>query len=270
MRHGVTDIGTEAGGSLLATVGRTLDMLVLVAERGPLGVTELADALGHPKAMAHRMASTLVSKGFLVQDPDSKKYAIGSQAFKVGLAFSVADFAQRVTHDALRSLASRYGYSSYVAILDNDRVLILKSHTGTSPIRIDSARSGDYRHIHATALGKALVAALPTRSAERLIQDIGFERLAPKTITDADEFRKDLELVREHGYAISNEESLAGVLSVGAALGLRDASVPIAISVSIPSFTATPDKMEELSTLVLSTVQQIRESVGHYETAGRK
>jgi DNA-binding IclR family transcriptional regulator/AraC-like DNA-binding protein len=64
--------------------------------------------------------------------------------------------------------------------------------------------------LHTSAPGKALVAFAAERERERIIGSLGYERLTPRTIRNADEYRRCLKEVSRRGYAVDMEEELAG------------------------------------------------------------
>ena len=113
-------------------------------------------------------------------------------------------------------------------------IRFVECYEGLSTVRIGS-RAGVVRHAHASAVGKAILAALPDGELERRYPGDELPAPMPASITSRRELKRELGQVRRQGYALNWEESSDGVAAV--AVAVRDLSgMPLAsISVSVPS-----------------------------------
>ena len=197
----------------IQSVERAAALLQLVAEHpGRLGLSELADALGLAKGTTHGLLRTLREVGFLCQEPDSGRYALGPDL--TDLAGSVLDPHDLRSH-ALNwadSLASRSGEAVRLAVLDGGDALVIH-HV----FRPDDSRqvleTGRRLPVHASALGKVLLAwglGIAARPAGDL------ERFTHHTTTSPKELARALVDVRRHGWAAEVEEHELGRASVAA------------------------------------------------------
>jgi DNA-binding IclR family transcriptional regulator len=220
----------SAGGDRLTSVDNALWLLQLVAERQALRVSEAADLLGVARSTAHRLLSALRRRDFLMQDRPNGVYRPGPALHAIGMvAISRLDI-RRIAQPVLEQLRDKTKETASLAVLEGTMIRFVECYEGLSTVRIGS-RAGVVRHAHASAVGKAVLAALPDGEIERRYpgEDL------PAPMTSRRELMRELTQVRRQGYAFNWEESSEGVAAV--AVALRDASgMPLAsISVAVPS-----------------------------------
>ncbi|MFA1550281.1 IclR family transcriptional regulator [Actinomadura chokoriensis] len=204
-------------GQSASTVERAADVLVLFAEAGrrTLGVTEIADALGLSKPAVHRILTSLRSRRLVQIDPETRRYALGLTAMRLGLAYldhidvrrlAAADLAElsRSTRETA-TLSSRVGTQRvYVDQVTPDREVIMSVSLGV-PFPL-----------HAGASSKAFLAFLPEAEIEDYLSVDHLSRLTDRTVVDPDALRLELSAIRRRGYARSFAERQSGAASVAA------------------------------------------------------
>jgi IclR family acetate operon transcriptional repressor len=217
-----------AGGDRLTSVDNALWLLQLVAERQALRVSEAADLLGVARSTAHRLLSALRRRDFLMQDRPNGVYRPGPALHAIGMvAISRLDI-RRIAQPVLEQLRDKTKETASLAVLEGTMIRFVECYEGLSTVRIG-------RHAHASAVGKAVLAALPDGELERRYPGEDLPAPMPASITSRRELMRELTQVRRQGYALNWEESSEGVAAV--AVALRDsAGTPLAsISVSVPS-----------------------------------
>lgn len=223
-----------------------------------LGVNEVARFLSLSPSVVHRLMITLREHDFLEQDDRSRKFRIGPKALEVGLRFhkrnSFASLALQAMQQALPE------YTCFVGVLVEDEVLMLAAAEGTGPIKI-GVRAGERRHAHCTAVGKALLALRPDDEVLRILSRSGMPRITPASITEPSRLLEDLKAIRERGYAVNDEESLPGVVSIGVAVDDTFGRPVGAISVSAPKFMVTPDRIHEVGSTLMGIASALRGQV---------
>jgi len=97
--------------------------------------------------------------------------------------------------------------------------------------------------LHSTSVGKCLLAWLPKQEIEAIAKQQGLKKRTPKTITSVGKLLADLEQVREHGYAVDDEENSLGARCLGAPI--YDAMGGVAASLGA---SGTLTQMDEANT----------------------
>lgn len=201
------------------TLGRRLEMAVCALDheartgRG-LGVVAVSERIGREKTQVSRGLAILSEVGLVERLPDSAGFATG--AGLLALAAGAGD--ARLVASAwprLEALTIRFGERAELAVLDAGEVLTIESTASASTIQI-AGWPGRRLPVHCTAAGQALLADAPAAEVARVL---GTGRLppggpaAPRTAAEA---RRRLAAARRAGYAISDEELDAEVVSVAA------------------------------------------------------
>lgn len=199
------------------------------AETG-LTRAQLARRTGLPMTTVHRLARELRQHGAL-EMTDGGTYRIGPWLWELGTL--------TVRRAALRELAIPFMEDLYetthgniqLAVLEGYDALYVEKIRGPQSVPIVS-RVGGRLPLHATGVGKALLAFAPPEFIEEVIAR-GLQRLTSFTITDPDELRRNLDEVRRLGYAVTREEMTVQTVSVGAPIRGPDDEVVGAISVVV-------------------------------------
>ncbi len=233
----------------VGTLARGLDILELFAGDSPeLTQTEISERLGLPVPTVHRLVKLLMERGWLVRDRASRRLRLGLGAARLLPAVRLPDIAR----DPLRAMAERSGETVNLATLDTrsgtggSEVLYLVSETGSNLLTLRS-HVGLRLPVHATALGKCLLAQLDDQDARRVAGSEPYPALTPRTITSWDKLRAQLERVRRDGVAYSREEYEVGLHSIAVPLAWVDGDGPVAVNVSLPSSRAGRDATAELT-----------------------
>jgi IclR family transcriptional regulator, acetate operon repressor len=219
----------SAASDRLTSVDNALWLLQLVAERQALRVSEAADLLGVARSTAHRLLSALRRRDFLMQDKPNGAYHPGPALHAIGMAAISRLDVRRIAQPVLETKET-----ASIAVLEGTMIRFVECYEGLSTVRVGS-RAGVVRHAHASAVGKAILAALPDSELGRRYPGEELPAPTPASITSRHELMRELSQIRRQGYALNWEESSDGVAAV--AVALRDASgIPLAsISVAVPS-----------------------------------
>jgi IclR family transcriptional regulator, acetate operon repressor len=193
------------------SVARTLDLLEALADPpGSRGVSELAVRTGLPQATIHRLLATLVDRGYVRQDPETRRYGLGGRVLR--LAAGAEELLGATLRPYLAELVAVSGETANLAALEQGSVVYVAQAPSPHRMRMFT-EVGNRVPAHSTAVGKVLLAHRPRTVVEQLL-DHGLEARTPHTITDPDRFLDELDAVRADGYAVDDEEEELGVRCV--------------------------------------------------------
>jgi DNA-binding IclR family transcriptional regulator len=233
-----------------SNLARAVDVVELLAEF-PDGerLTAIAGRLGLPKSAVHRLLAPLCERGWAEQDRASGRYRLGMRLALLGhRAFQASGFAD-ACQPVLARLASETRELVRVTLARGEGLEWAGSAQGAPPgLRYEPEMAGPVR-LHATANGKAWLAALPEARARAVLRTISFERLTPRTITDRVALARDLATARARGWAVADEEAETGVVAVAVAIPAPspDAGVPGTLSVAGPTARIAPARHRALA-----------------------
>jgi len=261
----VTTRAQAAGGrepaALVQSVDRALTVLEILAKRGVAGVTEIAGELGVHKSTASRLVAVLESRGFVEQLADRGKYRLGFGIVRLAGALTVQRDLAHESRKACEGLAADVGETVNVAILDGDRVINVSEVRGRAAVAVHNW-VGQSTPPHATSSGKVLLANTPGLDLRALLGD-DLQRYTENTLPDVDALARDLELVREQGWASTVEEYELGLNALAAPVRDHDGALVAAVSVSGPSYRMTPQDFPRVSARLLEAAADFSRRLGH-------
>ncbi len=243
------------------SVARALGVLDLLSSaQGPLGVREIARQLGVAPSIAQRLVRTLCNAGYLEQTGETSRYAIGYRAFQVGNSFVAQNSLHSAVMPELYALADQH-INGFLGVLRDHAVVYLATVQSNGPIAL-THRPGVQTYLHSTALGKAILAAMPDSQVIRLLEEATLPKLTEQTKVSIPQLLSELKDVRKLGYATNDEENRHGVYSAGAIV--RDAeNRPIgALSGGVPSLGLTRKERNRVIALVVEAARNASRRMG--------
>jgi DNA-binding IclR family transcriptional regulator len=196
-----------------------------------VGVTEIAKTLGISKGAAHNLARTLEQEGFITQDPETKKYRLGVKSLELGaIASGTLEINQKAAGVA-NHLAERTQLLCRCGIWEKGNAVVTLSAAPYSWVPF-AQRFGPRIPTYCTAIGKALLAFLPTEELDAHLASVQLVPYTPWTITDMESLKRDLEESASRGYSVSRQEIIAGRAGIGAPIFTKDRKLAGAIAIS--------------------------------------
>ncbi|ODU38168.1 MAG: hypothetical protein ABT03_09820 [Comamonas sp. SCN 67-35] len=209
---------------------------VLEAVAGAPGAQTLSDlmaATGLAKPTAHRIAHLLEDAGLLVREPDGKRYAPGPRLSAMALQVLAGSHWNAPRHAILQSLVQRLGETCNLTMLDGAQVVYLDRVETQWPLRL-SFQPGSRVPAHASASGKLLLALLPARERQRILERLPLQRFTAATITQAQALHEELVRIRKSRVGRDSEEYLDGTVCVAVPVEDGALRVPAALAVHAP------------------------------------
>lgn len=242
---------------VVKSADRTLAIMELVAARGSVRFNELVAAMGLPRSSMHGLLHTLVSRGWLDLDGDSRRYAVGLRAWQVGQRYAGHGALTNVAAPVMDRLSRELGETVQLARLDGIENVYIAMSEAPQPMRLVTT-VGMRLHAHATGIGKALLAQLPAADAAQRLRAVTLPAFTEHTIVDPDRLDEVLEQVRRDGFARDDEEVIIGCRCVAVPLWDDRKGLVTALSVTAPNFRCGPDWPAEPLAALRSAAQEIR------------
>ena len=213
-------------------VERALAMLESVAhEPEGLSNAEISRKLHIPKSSASYILRTLETQGYLNRDSGSGKYRVGLKILSLSRGALSGLDVREVALPIMRHLVEKTGLTCHLAILDGAEAVYIEKVEAPGFIRMDTW-VGRRMRVHATSVGKALVAHVPLEQLEKIVARSAMEKRTAKTITTLPRLVKELEKVRGQGYAVDDEENNLGARCVGAPVFNQQGSIEASVGLS--------------------------------------
>lgn len=201
----------------------------VATSRGGLSLTEIMRSTGLSSGTTHRLLNTLLDVGYITDDEGRKSYRIGprlTRLFQLARSPTTEALLVRAT---LQGLVSRFGETAFLAKLRGDQVESVASAVPEN-YHQSHVRPGRIMPINAAASAKAIFAYQPEPVLTKALAG-PMQRFTGRTIIDPAALRRELEKVREQGYAVCADELDFGVLSYACPIHLVDAGVLYSVGI---------------------------------------
>lgn len=255
----------NANPQILHSVQNALRLLKLFTVTTPeKRLTELANELGLGKSTTSRLLSTLLSEGFVYQDPISHKYRLGQRIVSlynviVSSYVDLADAAKPLT----TRLARETSEAILVAVLEEDEIAYIFKEEGSTKEDL-AASVGARNPVHCTSSGKLLLAYQDPVTLSRILeQPLG--RYTSNTITDPSELKEQLLQIRNQDYCVSIGEYVENIVSISAPLRDSAGLVISAITLMGPTQRLNEERITSCTQKIVKTAKEISRQFGYLQ-----
>lgn len=178
-----------------------------------LGVSDISRRLNMPKSTVYGITQALLDLGVLRQGPESKKFRLGPTLVRLGNQALAGINLRSLVHPFMEELCDKYKETIFLGTFDQYGITIIEKVESPSDLKI-SAPVGTRIPMFAGASAKVFLAWYKESEIRKIIKERALPRFTKNSITDVEEYLKELEKVRQQGYATDFEEYIRGVNAI--------------------------------------------------------
>jgi IclR family transcriptional regulator, acetate operon repressor len=249
----------EAGS--VQAIDRGLVVLTVIAAADGMTLSDLAQRVGLAPSTAHRILASLSAHRFVQHDEERGLWLIGVGAFEVGTAFLRNRRLAGIGRVVMHTLMERSGETVNLGIEDSGEVVFISQVESHRALRA-FFRAGSRAAIHASGVGKALLAHLPEAHVRDILHKRGLKKFTEHTLVVPADLFGALKEVRARGWAVDDEERTPGMRCVAAPIFNEYGEAIAGVSVSGPTVRITPERIGEFGPLVKRAAAEITTSIG--------
>jgi IclR family transcriptional regulator, acetate operon repressor len=241
----------------VASVSRTMRVLQAFAEHSQgVSVTRLSAQLGYGKASLSKILGTLEREGFVRQDARTGLFQLSWRLLALAFGHAHRVGISAICMPILQGLADETDELVQLALIEGGRLLFVAKAEGQGQHFRMLPLVGLAAPIHATAGGKVWLSSLPRAEAAAQLARLGLPRYGPRTITSRARLLAQLPEVRRRGYALVDEELVAGGRAVAAPMVDRSRVIGV-VTVSGPTFRLSIARLHRLAPRVKRAAAQL-------------
>jgi IclR family acetate operon transcriptional repressor len=233
-----------------------------IVDRNGAGVSELADAIDRPKSTIYDHIVTLHELMYLVRI--DHEYHLSSDFLRLGDINRQQKEIYQAATDELNRLANETGEYASLAVEEHGKVILTATEEGDEAIPVH-IYNGIVMHMHTAAPGKAILPYLSDDRVSDIIERHGLVERTQNTITDREELEEELEWIREHNYALDDEERLTGMRSVAAPVIDRNDRVRGSLTIYGPTNRIDDDRFYDEYPELLMRSANVVEVLTNYD-----
>lgn len=245
----------------IKSLDRAIEVLEFLSQSQGKSLTMISSEMGQSPATVYRVLVTLEGRGLVEFDPVEQIWHVGAQAFVIGARFLRRTSLVERARPVLRKLMEQTGETANIGVAKEASVLFLSQVETHATIRAFFP-PGTLSPMHASGIGKALLAQMDDARLARTLSGQALEVFTQHTITDLAALRSDLASVRERGYAIDGEEKNLGMRCIAAPVFDVNAEAVAGISVSGPISRVGEHDVERLGAFVCAAARELSLAIG--------
>ena len=260
--------GLDQPAAPVQALDRALVLLRELARTDSANLTELSQRTNVAPSTTHRLLTTMQAHGVAEFDETSQNWMIGVEAFRIGSSFVRRTRIVEAGRAIMRTLMETSGETANMAIVDGGDVVFISQVETHQPIRA-FFRPGERGPIHASGIGKALLAEYSDEAVERIADGNGLPAFTDKTLSGLEDLIRDLEEIRQRGWSLDDEERNLGMRCIAAAIYNEHGEAVAGVSVSGPTVRIPDERIGELGPQVKQAAAEITRSIGGVPPTGR-
>lgn len=257
------DIGEEKEEvSMVPALVRGMNILEMLAERtGGYTFGELLANSGIPKPSLFRILQELQKRGYVRQDPDTKKYFLGFKILNLGSTILRELDLRTQARSFLQQLAKETAETTELVIFTDGDILHIDKIENPQSIQILAQIGSRYSTLHASAHGQIFLAFIREAEREKVLRR-DLKKITENTITDIQELRKRLDQIRKDGFAFDFGEGRIDVSRCTAPVYNHLGEIIASVGIAGPVFRMGLDKKEEFGQKVKQIALEISKAMG--------
>ncbi|SHK40627.1 IclR family transcriptional regulator [Paramaledivibacter caminithermalis] len=248
---------------IVQSVDRAFDILEALKD-GEIGLVDLSKKVNLNKSTVHRLLNTLIYRGYVSQNQDNNKYRLTLKFLQIGNNFLNSLDIISIAKPYISKLSEKTNEVVHLVTIEEYEIVYIDKIESNNTIRMHSY-IGKRIPIYCTAVGKAYMAYLKDSEFLTLWDTIknNLIKHTENTIVSKTIMLKELENIRNNGFAIDYEENEKEVICIGAPIFNYDKSIKYAISISTPKMRIDKDKIEYFGRLIKETARNISKELGY-------
>jgi DNA-binding IclR family transcriptional regulator len=221
---------------------------------------EISQEINIPPSTSYRILAALRKHDYVRQNKKDTRYYLGFTHLRLAEAVVEGMDLSAVCLPYLEELHHQTEETTFFALF-NGQTCVTMETCGQVDTRV-AVGLGEIMPMHASAAGKAVLAFLPRKEEERILQGLALEAYTPHTLRSASALRKDLAEVRKYGIATNQQEFHNGINALAAPIFNNEGRPVGSIALVGTSIDLNPAQLNEYAPLFVEAAAGITERIG--------
>lgn len=245
---------------IATTVVKALTILEYIALHQPIQPNVMTKELQLTRANLHRLLSTLVRTGYI--EKSASGYQLSLKLFRLGSTVPIKEQLRDLARVHMHELERIARENIYITVLYNDEVIAIEEVKSAHTVILNPDVIYTYP-VNTCASGKMLLSHMSDENLNTYVDSLEMVRRTPYTVTDKEEFKRQVKDAREKGYSIELLEFGNHLHSIASPITNREGEVIATIGISGPSMRLTKDRMMDLIEPLKNSAALITEKLIH-------
>jgi IclR family acetate operon transcriptional repressor len=252
---------SDSPATTVQALDRGMRVLATLSQFGRATLTDISVTADIAPSTTHRLLETLRQHGVVEFDEGDQTWAIGVEAFRIGSTYLLRANYIDAGRQMMRRMVERTGETANLGVPDNGDVVFVSQVETQQPIRAFFP-PGTRGHMHASGIGKALLAEMSQERVASIVRQHGLPAFTDNTITSLGALTDDLEAIQTRGWAVDDEERQLGMRCLAAPIFNEFREIVAGISISGPAVRLPDEKLAEFGPLVRECADEVTHRIG--------
>jgi len=253
----------EEKSNSVKSVAKAFLIMEELDKAGELSIGDLSERLHMDKATVHRLISTIKDAGYVNQNLDNKKYSNSFKLFAMGNRVMEKTGVKYISRPFMEELSEKTSETINLGVRIGNKIIYIDKLESSSTIKVGLG-IGTSVPSYCSGLGKAILAFTEKEELMNILESITFEKYTERSITEKPQLIEELEIIREKGFSVDDEEYVDGLVCIAAPIFDYHGNPIASISVSSPKYRYDPAvHLSFYSNLVVEAAQKISGKLGY-------
>jgi IclR family KDG regulon transcriptional repressor len=194
------------GITTIQSLDRGLEILIIIGKANkPLSLNDISSHFSIDRSSVFRLIGTLVQRGFIHQDSETKRYSLGYRMLELAGSFSEHAQIESLIRPIMKRICETVKHNTHLAVLDGNEVVFIAVEQPRESIAL-TLSVGTRESAQVSALGKALLAFTAPDKQEEILSSIEFRQFTEKSIMSVQDLKRVLNTVRRDRLAQDDGE----------------------------------------------------------------
>ncbi|WP_207696345.1 hypothetical protein DOK67_0002931 [Enterococcus sp. DIV0212c] len=222
--------------------------------RQEMSLVELAQKAELPKSTALRFLYTLMTLGYISQNPETQYYSLSNKFENISANLVSAESLIQFTQSTLYHLSSALAEATCLSVQAGNQLEYINSIDSQERILSITQKIGKKAPLYCTGAGKLFLSAFSDKELDDYLKTIELHSLTKNTITNKQKLLEELQQIKKQQYAVDNEECELGVFCIAIPIFNSANQIIAAISISIPTIRINAAKIKTVVNLAKQEV----------------
>ncbi len=198
----------------MQVIDRALEILTILSkETNGLSVSGIARKLSLPPSSIHRILASLKENNFIIQDEESRKYKIGYKLYTLCSNISQNNILVNLAKPIMEILANDIHMTVVLCVMEENHIMNVAC-IESDEHSMYMVKIGKQMPLYSTSAGRVFSAYMDRQTVKEIYENIELKPSTPYTKTEVQELFRELDSIREKGYALIDEELQMGIQGV--------------------------------------------------------
>lgn len=240
----------------IGALNRSFAIVEYLRTNGESRLTNISSALDTPKSTIYVHLQTLIKHDFVTKE--GSKYNLGLRFIGFGEQAKRKKDEYDIVEQGVEKLAGETGERALFIVEEHGSGYYVHIKLGENGIDLGRGPGAIGKQFHASSAGKIILAFTEPEERQSLFDSIEFDKVTSRTVTSREDVMKELDQVRERGYAVNHGELLHGLYGISVPIMYPDSRLLGALTVSGPEHRIKSSGSDnELKELMLGVANEI-------------